>query len=106
VACTAGFGSVSEGAYLGKPLLLIPLENHLEQYLNACDAERTGWAMRDSKFHLSPLFEGPNGEATAKFRAWVEQAEAIAMRTVEQVARASCRCVHVRTGETPMPLCH
>ncbi|HEX4263114.1 MAG TPA: glycosyltransferase family protein [Verrucomicrobiae bacterium] len=86
VACTAGFESVSEGAYLGKPLLLIPVENHLEQYLNACDAERTGLGLHDSSFHLSRLLEKPKGEATAKFRAWVDQAEALAMRAVESTA--------------------
>ncbi|HEY2083759.1 MAG TPA: glycosyltransferase family protein [Verrucomicrobiae bacterium] len=86
VACTAGFESVSEGAYLGKPLLLIPVENHLEQYLNACDAERTGLGLHDSKFHLSRVLEKPKGEATATFRAWVDQAEAIAMRAVEATA--------------------
>ena len=88
VACTAGFESVSEGAYLGKPLLLIPVENHLEQHLNACDAERTGLGMHDSKFHLSRLLEKPKGEATAKFREWVNQAEVIAMRAVEMTAGA------------------
>ena len=83
VACTAGFESVSEGAYLGKPLLLIPVENHLEQYLNACDAERTGLGLHDSKFHLTRLLDKPKGEVTEKVRAWVDQAEAIAIRTVE-----------------------
>jgi uncharacterized protein (TIGR00661 family) len=102
VACTAGFESVSEGAYLGKPLLLIPVENHLEQYLNACDAERTGLGMHDSKFHLSRLLEGPKGEVTAQFREWVDQAEVVAMRTVDEVARASCTSVPVHTGETPV----
>ncbi|HWD91212.1 MAG TPA: glycosyltransferase family protein [Verrucomicrobiae bacterium] len=86
VACTAGFESVSEGAYLGKPLLLNPVENHLEQYLNACDAEHTGLGLRDSGFHLSRLLEKPKGETTATFRAWVNQAEAIAMRVVESTA--------------------
>lgn len=88
VACTAGFESVSEGAYLGKPLLLIPVENHLEQYLNACDAERTELGMHDSKFHLTRLLEKPKSEVTEKFRAWVDQAEAIAMRAVESTAGA------------------
>jgi uncharacterized protein (TIGR00661 family) len=87
VACTAGFESVSEGAYLGKPLLLIPVENHLEQYLNACDAERTGIGMHDSKFHLSRLLEPQKGEATATFRDWVNQGEVIAMRAVETTAK-------------------
>jgi uncharacterized protein (TIGR00661 family) len=91
VACTAGFESVSEGAYLGKPLLLIPVENHLEQYLNACDAERTGLGLHDSAFHLSRLLEKPKGEATATFREWVNQAEAIAMRAVEATAGTQAR---------------
>ena len=108
VACTAGFESVSEGAYLGKPLLLIPVENHLEQYLNACDAERTGLGMHDSKFHLSRLLEGPKGEATARFREWVDQAEAIAMRTVDAAAglNVSRQNVRIHAGETPVPLRH
>ena len=83
VACTAGFESVSEGAYLGKPLLLIPVENHLEQYLNACDAERTGIGLHDSAFNLSRLLTPAKGEATQKFRQWVDEAEAVAMRAVE-----------------------
>jgi uncharacterized protein (TIGR00661 family) len=91
VACTAGFESVSEGAYLGKPLLLIPVENHLEQYLNALDAERTGLGMYDSSFHLSRLLDPAKKEVTEKFREWVNQAEDIAMRAVEATvgARAS-----------------
>jgi uncharacterized protein (TIGR00661 family) len=88
VACTAGFESVSEGAYLGKPLLLVPVENHLEQYLNACDAEQAGLGLHDSRFHLSRLLDTPKGEATATFRAWVDQAEAVAMRAVESAAGA------------------
>jgi uncharacterized protein (TIGR00661 family) len=95
VACTAGFESVSEGAYLGKPLLLIPVENHLEQYLNACDAERTGIGLHDSAFHLSRLLDPPKGEATAAFRQWVDQAEAIAMRVVESAVGAKGQTIEV-----------
>ena len=29
VACTAGFESVCEAAYFGKPLLMVPIENHV-----------------------------------------------------------------------------
>ena len=101
VACTAGFESVSEGAYLGKPLLLIPVENHLEQYLNACDAERTGIGMHDSKFHLSRLLEPQKGEATVTFREWVDQAEAIAMRAVEATA-----VMQPRVSATTSPALH
>lgn len=101
VACTAGFESVSEGAYLGKPLLLIPVENHLEQYLNALDAERTGLGLHDSSFHLSRLLEPAKGEATAKFREWVAQAETIAMHAIEATVGASA------TAQThPSPALH
>ena len=57
LSCTAGFESVCEGAYLGKPMLLVPVENHYEQYLNSLDAEKTGIAIRDSKFNLSRLLD-------------------------------------------------
>jgi uncharacterized protein (TIGR00661 family) len=86
VACTAGFESVSEAAYLGKPLLLVPVENHFEQYVNACDAEQTGIGLRDTSFQLSRLLNADNRQASLKFRQWVDQAEAIAMRAIEAVA--------------------
>ena len=37
---TSGFESVAEAAVLGKPTVVIPLKNHLEQELNARDALR------------------------------------------------------------------
>jgi len=86
VACTAGFESVSEAGYLGKPLLVVPVENHLEQYLNGCDAEKAGIAMSDSTFRLSRLLEPVDDRATARFRSWVDQAETLAMRAVECTA--------------------
>ena len=86
VACTAGFESVCEAAYLGKQVLMIPVANHFEQYLNARDAERTGIGLGDTAFHLSRLLEPVRPEVTATFRAWVDQAEAIAMSVIERVA--------------------
>jgi uncharacterized protein (TIGR00661 family) len=86
VACTAGFESVSEAAYLGKQVLMIPVENHFEQFLNARDAERTGIGLADNAFRLSRLLEPVRNDVTATFRAWVDEAEAIAMNAVETVA--------------------
>jgi uncharacterized protein (TIGR00661 family) len=87
VACTAGFESVCEAVYLGKTLLMVPVENHLEQYLNSCDAEQAGLAIRDTKFRLSRLLEPAPAPATARFRSWVDQAETLAMRAVEATAQ-------------------
>ena len=86
VACTAGFESVSEAAYLGKPLLLVPVENHVEQYLNASDAEQAGIGIRDTAFRLSRLLGLPVGQAQSGFQQWVNQAEAIVMEAVELTA--------------------
>lgn len=86
VACTAGFESVSEAIYLGKPLLVVPVENHLEQYLNACDVDQAGLAMRDSAFRLSRLLEPRDGAAAGRFKSWVDQAEELALRAVELTA--------------------
>ena len=86
VACTAGFESVSEAVYLGKPLLMVPVENHLEQYLNGCDAEQAGIAVRDTAFRLSRLLEPVNAAAVSRFRLWVDEAETRVMRAVERTA--------------------
>jgi uncharacterized protein (TIGR00661 family) len=42
VVCTGGFQVVSEAAYLGKPVLMIPTDNMPEQHLNAVDAMSHG----------------------------------------------------------------
>ncbi len=42
VVCTGGFQVVSEAAYLGKPVLMIPTDNSPEQHLNALDAMSHG----------------------------------------------------------------
>ena len=86
VVCTAGFESVSEAAYLGKPVLMIPVQNHIEQYLNSLDAAQAGLGIADTKFHLSRLLEPNVPAGGAAFREWVDSAEAVAMRTAENVA--------------------
>ena len=86
VACTAGFESVCEAAYLGKPLLMIPVENHVEQYLNGCDAEQAGLGWCDDDFRLARLLAPGVAGAPAAIRHWMERAEQVAMRAVEAVA--------------------
>ena len=48
VACTAGFESLSEAAWLGKPMFLVPVENHVEQQINAIDATRLGLGVTET----------------------------------------------------------
>jgi len=88
VVCTAGFESVGEAAYLGKPVFLVPVENHVEQQLNALDAVKNGLGITDSTFCLDRLAELPERLPLTKFRSWVQGAEGILLRSIENAAGA------------------
>lgn len=79
-ATTAGFESVCEAMWLGKPTLLVPV--HVEQEINAHDAAGIGAGVVSGDFDLSLLVESiPHYKAdTATFRAWVAQAEELFVR--------------------------
>ena len=83
VACTAGFESLGEAAYLGKPLFLVPVENHLEQQINAIDATRLGLGITDQCFNLDRLAELPDQLPNSQFRAWLARAETILLQVLE-----------------------
>jgi uncharacterized protein (TIGR00661 family) len=69
--CTAGFESVSEAAWLGKPLFLVPVENHVEQEVNAIDAQQFGLGLAEKSFNLDRLAELPDRLPTEKFHEWM-----------------------------------
>lgn len=50
-ASTAGFESVCEAMYLGKPLMMVPA--HIEQECNAYDAMQSGAGISDDSFNLT-----------------------------------------------------
>ena len=84
VVCTAGFESVSEAAWLGKPLFLVPVENHVEQQVNAIDAQQFGIAIADKSFNLDRLRELPDRLPTEKFRAWMDAGPKKLFQAIEQ----------------------
>jgi uncharacterized protein (TIGR00661 family) len=90
VVTTAGFETVCEAAWLRKPLLMVPVENHVEQYLNACDAEQAGLGMRDRTFQLSRLLAPDCPVAPAGFREWVARGASVAVTAVETWAMHDC----------------
>lgn len=79
VACTAGFESVCEALWLGKPLLIVPVEGHFEQQLNAAEAQKHGLAEVDSRFDLTVLasLPPPSSRIVGRFREWVASGETI-----------------------------
>lgn len=76
IVTTAGFESVCEAAYLGKPALMIPQPNHYEQACNAIDGQRAGVGLASDRFDLDQLLTylpTHNGQVNERFRAWHAQ---------------------------------
>lgn len=72
-ASTAGFESVCEAMYLEKPVLMVP--SHIEQEVNAFDAERTGAGISCDRFDLSRLLDfAATFTPDRDFRAWAQSA--------------------------------
>jgi uncharacterized protein (TIGR00661 family) len=91
VVSTAGFESVCEAAWLGKPLFLVPVENHLEQQLNALDAQRFGIAIAEKSFNLDRLAELPDRLPTEKFHAWTASASKKLFSAIETALKHNRR---------------
>lgn len=89
VVCTAGFESVSEAAWLGKPLFLVPVENHVEQQVNAIDAQQFGLGLAEKSFNLDRLAELPARLPTEKFHAWMTCAPQKLFQAIEQATKSS-----------------
>ena len=89
VVCTAGFESVCEAAWLGKPLFLVPVENHVEQQVNAIDAEQSGLGLAETSFNLDRLAELPGSLPTEKFRGWVASAPEKLLAAIEHAVKSA-----------------
>ena len=82
-ASTAGFESICEAMYLGKPLMMVP--SHIEQKCNAFDATKFSAAVESDKFDLSVLLNfSQNGFVPdAGFPQWALSADDIIIRELE-----------------------
>ncbi|GAB5523587.1 MAG: glycosyltransferase family protein [Roseivirga sp.] len=82
---TAGFESICEAMYLGKPVMMVPVAQQYEQACNALDAARAGAGISSVKFDLGPFL---NYLSTSRvehnsFKAWVALYESILLKEVE-----------------------
>lgn len=75
---TAGFESVCEAMYLGKPILMVPVEGHYEQACNALDAKKAGAGVSSNVFDLEVLLDylPHHKDVGNKFRDWCETSNA------------------------------
>lgn len=86
-ASTAGFESLCEAMYLGKPFLCVPSEGHYEQACNALDATRDGAGISDQCFNLDRLLEFQKTYSfdCATFREWICQADKLLIRHLTEL---------------------
>lgn len=77
-ASTAGFESICEAMFLGKPVLMIPPQGHFEQMCNAQDAILAGAGIQANEFDLTQLLQyvpNYNNSSQDVFKKWVNSAE-------------------------------
>ncbi|MFN3596365.1 MAG: glycosyltransferase family protein [Rubricoccaceae bacterium] len=93
VVCTAGFESISEAMWLGKPVLMVPVPGHFEQRCNAGDAAAVGAGLALGRLDLDAFMayldasEGLHPPRADAFREWTACASDIAVGAIEKAAR-------------------
>lgn len=88
LVCTAGFESIGEAMYLGKPVQVVPVENHYEQWCNAHDTVRAGAGIRSTSFDIDRLrrYRETYAHDVDRFRTWMHEARERFVREVERAA--------------------
>lgn len=84
---TAGFESICEAMYLGKPVMLVPTEGHFEQQCNAIDAVKAKAGMTASHFDFDKFLaflESFEADYEA-YRSWVDSAERYFLKHLTEV---------------------
>ena len=83
---TAGFESVCEAMYLGKPVMMVPVPNHFEQQCNALDGVISGAGIRSEKFNLSLLLSylPEHQDQSEKFKNWYKNGEEMFVEQIEK----------------------
>jgi uncharacterized protein (TIGR00661 family) len=76
---TAGFESVCEAMYLGKPVYMMPANKQIEQHCNAVDASLSGAGIWGFGFDLERFLDylPRHRSDTEEFRSWVDSGEKV-----------------------------
>lgn len=87
---TAGFESVCEAMYLGKPTLMVPIPKHYEQACNAIDAKRAGAGITGTNFDLSEFINylPMHKDISQQFKTWHASGNFIFLREIESLFNA------------------
>lgn len=74
---TAGFESICEAKYMGKPVFMVPVEGNYEQYCNAHDACKVGTGITGDDFDIDRFltYLPTHQHNREEFRKWTDTAE-------------------------------
>ena len=74
---TAGFESICEAMYLGKPIMMVPSYGHFEQTCNALDGSLAGAGIASETFNLTSLKEymPHHKDIGVEFRKWADSSK-------------------------------
>jgi uncharacterized protein (TIGR00661 family) len=89
--CTAGFESVCEAMYLGKPVVMVPVAGQYEQACNALDGEESGAGKKAEffDFELLTTVPLPDKNQTAAYQAWAESWPTVFRKLVQKQTSGS-----------------
>lgn len=82
---TAGFESICEAMYLGKPVMMVPVAKQYEQACNALDAAKAGACIWSERFDLSRFLQylSSRKAKSADFKTWTALYQSIILKEVE-----------------------
>ena len=84
---TAGFESICEAMYLGKPVMMIPVEGQYEQSCNAIDAEIAGAGISSSNWEMQRFIDyiPEYSPVSQYFQKWANSAEEIFLKELTEL---------------------
>jgi uncharacterized protein (TIGR00661 family) len=86
LATTAGYEAICEAMYLGKAVLMVPVKNHPEQYINAVEAKAAGAGIMSDFFDLHELNHFiDNYQPLPAFKTWVDYSNEIVIKEIESI---------------------
>ncbi len=84
---TAGFESICEAMYLGKPIMMVPVEGHFEQACNAIDAVDSGAGVSHDTFDLDVLMNylPHHKDVSSTFKDWADSSNKMILSALKSV---------------------
>lgn len=88
---TAGFESVCEAMYLGKPVFMVPVQGHFEQFCNARDAAKAGAGIYSDTFNLEKFIaylSEPKKYQQQQFKTWVDSGNNLFLKHINDLLQS------------------